>query len=31
MTVPMMRDFVAAAPTNPRIISKLERGAARIS
>jgi hypothetical protein len=28
ITHPMINDFVAAAPTNPKIISKLEIGAA---
>ena len=31
MTVPMMRDLVAAAPTNPKIISNVESGAANNS
>jgi hypothetical protein len=31
MTVPMMRDLVAAAPTKPKIISNVESGAANNS
>ena len=31
ITHPIINDLVAAAPTNPSIISKLERGAAKIS
>ena len=31
ITHPIINDLVAAAPTNPRIISKLDRGAAKIS
>ena len=31
ITHPIINDFVAAAPTNPSIISKLDRGAAKIS
>ena len=31
ITVPIIRDLVAAAPTNPKIISDVERGAANYS
>ena len=31
ITQPIINDFVAAAPTNPKIISKLEIGAANNS